>query len=427
MLDVEIPGETGAQLVEHACRLRAGPQDDVGRDDRESARDRPGMEIVDVGDALRADDVRADDLEPHPARRRLQQDVDRLAQEADRPRHDERGDDDRRDRVGVVPAGHREDDGRDDDRHGTEEVAEHFQVRAPDIERAGLGPPQERRRCPVRHQADDAEDEHESALDFRRILEAADRRDDDERRDADEQDGIRDRRQDLGPVVAEGAAVRRGPAGDPHGDQREADAGHIGQDMACVGEDGEAVRRDPADDLDDQERDRDGERDRQVTSIGRASVQMGHPGIGPPFRRFRRAACTVSRGAPRTPMVRPDRQAGSGAERSGRAASIATRMGQTRYDFVIVGGGSAGSALANRLSVDPATRVLVLEAGRSDWRIDPFIHMPAALTFPIGSRFYDWSVRVRARAVHARPADLPRARQGPRRLVEHQRPDLPAR
>jgi len=60
------------------------------------------------------------------------------------------------------------------------------------------------------------------------------------------------------------------------------------------------------------------------------------------------------------------------------------------YDFIIVGGGSAGSALANRLSADPANRVLVLEAGRPDYRWDVFIHMPAALTFPIGSRFYDW-------------------------------------
>ncbi len=61
-----------------------------------------------------------------------------------------------------------------------------------------------------------------------------------------------------------------------------------------------------------------------------------------------------------------------------------------QFDYVIVGGGSAGSVLANRLSADPGTRVLVLEAGRPDWRFDVFIHMPAALAFPIGSRFYDW-------------------------------------
>ena len=65
-------------------------------------------------------------------------------------------------------------------------------------------------------------------------------------------------------------------------------------------------------------------------------------------------------------------------------------MASARYDFVIVGGGSAGSALGNRLSADPANRVLVLEAGRPDYLWDVFIHMPAALPFPIGSRFYDW-------------------------------------
>ncbi|MFA9444919.1 choline dehydrogenase [Egicoccus sp. AB-alg6-2] len=61
-----------------------------------------------------------------------------------------------------------------------------------------------------------------------------------------------------------------------------------------------------------------------------------------------------------------------------------------RFDVVIVGGGSAGCVLANRLTADGSTRVLVLEAGRVDHRWDVFVQMPAALTIPIGNRFYDW-------------------------------------
>jgi choline dehydrogenase len=60
------------------------------------------------------------------------------------------------------------------------------------------------------------------------------------------------------------------------------------------------------------------------------------------------------------------------------------------WDYVIVGGGSAGCALAARLTEDRSTRVLVLEAGRRDWAWDLYIQMPAALSFPIGNRFYDW-------------------------------------
>ena len=84
-------------------------------------------------------------------------------------------------------------------------------------------------------------------------------------------------------------------------------------------------------------------------------------------------------------------------------------MREDRFDVVIVGGGSAGCALANRLSADPGTSVLVLEAGHSDFRFDPLVHMPAALPIPIGNRLYDWKYRTDPephmggrRVVHAR-------------------------
>ncbi|MCP5095386.1 MAG: choline dehydrogenase [Chloroflexi bacterium] len=61
-----------------------------------------------------------------------------------------------------------------------------------------------------------------------------------------------------------------------------------------------------------------------------------------------------------------------------------------QVDTIIVGGGSAGSVLANRLSADPSHSVLVLEAGRPDYIWDIFIHMPAGLSTPIGNKHYDW-------------------------------------
>jgi len=59
------------------------------------------------------------------------------------------------------------------------------------------------------------------------------------------------------------------------------------------------------------------------------------------------------------------------------------------FDYIIVGAGSAGCVLANRLSADPAVQVLLLEAGPRDW--NPFIHMPAGLAKLVNFKSLNWN------------------------------------
>lgn len=69
-------------------------------------------------------------------------------------------------------------------------------------------------------------------------------------------------------------------------------------------------------------------------------------------------------------------------------------MTNVNYDYIIVGAGSAGCVLANRLSADPSTSVLLLETGGSDKSI--FIQMPTALSIPMNTEKYAWQFKTEA-------------------------------
>lgn len=79
------------------------------------------------------------------------------------------------------------------------------------------------------------------------------------------------------------------------------------------------------------------------------------------------------------------------------------------YDYIIVGAGSAGCVLANRLSIDPACRVLLLEAGPVDW--NPLIHMPAGIARLARNRRLNWNYRTEPEpALNGRQLWWPRGR-----------------
>jgi choline dehydrogenase len=62
--------------------------------------------------------------------------------------------------------------------------------------------------------------------------------------------------------------------------------------------------------------------------------------------------------------------------------------GAAQFDYIIVGAGSAGCLLANRLSADPANRVLLIEAGGDERSI--WLHIPIGYRYTIGNPRYDW-------------------------------------
>lgn len=79
------------------------------------------------------------------------------------------------------------------------------------------------------------------------------------------------------------------------------------------------------------------------------------------------------------------------------------------YDYIIVGAGAAGSVLASRLGEDPATRILVIEAGGSERSV--IVDMPAALSIPMNTTRFNWGMTTEPEpSLKGREVNLPRGK-----------------
>ena len=91
-------------------------------------------------------------------------------------------------------------------------------------------------------------------------------------------------------------------------------------------------------------------------------------------------------------------------------------------DVIVIGAGAAGCVLASRLSADPACNVLLIEAGGSDW--NPVFRVPIMAGVLLRQRYGNWLSHTEAELQLDGRRNPVAARQGGRRLHQHQRNDL---
>ena len=252
------------QLVEEPLAVGRIGHDDVSAHRLAARRERPHVQVVDTQDAGDLEHRRLDPAQLEVSGRPFEQDVDGLAEEPPRARDDEERDGRAHQRIDGGPARERHRGGGEEHAARGERVAQHFQIGGSDVETGRGATVEQPRRDQVDAEARRGDGHHRPAEHLGRRQHALVGLDQDHEGHGQEQQRVDDGGQDLDAVVAERLLGRGRPGGNPDGEQRQADARHVGEHVAGVGGEGQAARPHRTQDLDDQKAAREHEHDQQM-------------------------------------------------------------------------------------------------------------------------------------------------------------------
>ena len=272
MGEAKAVGQGPFEAAAGGVAVGAGLDEDVGGERRETARDRPDVEVMHLDDAALVDERLPDRLGVDVVRCALEEDHGRLAQELRaRPQH-ETGDEEARHRVEPIPAGGEDDPAGERRPREGRWVGDDVEERAAHVEALPTGAREHQAGHDVDEAAGQSDDEDQPAAHLARVDQAVDGRPDDPDREEAERQPVYLRGEDLEPRVAVRPAPGCRARGHAGGEQREAERGGVGEHVAGVGKQRERVRGKAGDDLADHDPGDEDERDRDRAAVGRQPV-----------------------------------------------------------------------------------------------------------------------------------------------------------
>jgi hypothetical protein len=214
----------------------------------------PDMQIVNIQDAIHFAHGGRDFTQGEAAGQAFEKNIQGLAGDAPRRDHDERGEGDGKKRINGQPVGVMDHQRARENRHCTQSVAEHVDESRAQVEIILLAVAQGKHDAAVEGQGEQGNPEHDRVVDRFRANEPLNGLPDDEDRNGDQCDGVKESRENAGAMVAPGPGLIRGAALKIEADGGKQQSEGIREVVACVGKKGQAMGAQPGIDLESGER-----------------------------------------------------------------------------------------------------------------------------------------------------------------------------